>query len=40
MTTTEFDLSIVSGLTGAYDASVVEDPIYAFWEDNGLVSSG
>jgi valyl-tRNA synthetase len=22
-------------LTGAYDASVVEDPIYAFWEDNG-----
>ena len=35
VTTTEFDLSIVSGLTGAYDASVVEDPIYAFWEDNG-----
>ena len=35
MTTTEFDLSILSDLTGAYDASVVEDPIYAFWEDNG-----
>ncbi len=35
MTTSEFDLSIVSRLTGAYDASVVEDPIYAFWEDNG-----
>ena len=35
MTTTEFDLSILSELTGAYDASIVEDPIYAFWEDNG-----
>ncbi len=35
MTTTEFDLSNVSNLTGAYDASQVEDPIYAFWEDNG-----
>ena len=35
MTTSEFDLSILEGLTGAYDASVVEDPIYAFWEDNG-----
>ncbi len=35
MTTTEFDLSILSDLTGAYDASLVEDPIYAFWEDNG-----
>ena len=35
MTTTEFDLSILSDLTGAYDASIVEDPIYAFWEDNG-----
>jgi len=33
--TTEFDLSILSALTGAYDASVVEDPIYSFWEDNG-----
>ncbi len=35
MTRSDFDLSILSGLTGAYDASVVEDPIYAFWEDNG-----
>ena len=35
MTTTAFDLSILSNLTGAYDASVVEDPIYAYWEDNG-----
>ena len=35
MTTTEFDLSNLSNLTGAYDASQVEDPIYAFWEDNG-----
>ncbi|MCY3734731.1 MAG: class I tRNA ligase family protein, partial [Chloroflexi bacterium] len=35
MSTTEFDLAILSDLTGAYDASVVEDPIYAFWEDNG-----
>ena len=35
MTTTEFDLSILHDLTGAYDASQVEDPIYAFWEDNG-----
>ena len=35
MSSTEFDLSILSDLTGAYDASVVEDPIYAFWEDNG-----
>ena len=35
MTTTEFDLSNVSNLSGAYDASQVEDPIYAFWEDNG-----
>ncbi len=35
MATTEFDLSILSALTGAYDASVVEDPIYSFWEDNG-----
>ena len=35
MTTTEFDLSNLSNLSGAYDASQVEDPIYAFWEDNG-----
>ena len=35
VTSTEFDLAILSELTGAYDASVVEDPIYAFWEDNG-----
>ena len=35
MSTTEFDLSILDGLTGAYDASVVEDPIYAYWEDHG-----
>ena len=35
VTNTEFDLSIVSNLTGAYDAAQVEDPIYAFWEDNG-----
>ena len=35
MTTAEFDLSILGELTGAYDAAVVEDPIYAFWEDNG-----
>ena len=35
MTSTAFDLSILSDLTGAYDASIVEDPIYAFWEDNG-----
>ena len=35
MSSTEFDLSILSDLTGAYDASIVEDPIYAFWEDNG-----
>ena len=35
MTTTEFDLSFLHDLTGAYDASQVEDPIYAFWEDNG-----
>ncbi len=35
VTTTEFDLSILSDLTGAYDAAIVEDPIYAFWEDNG-----
>ena len=33
--TTDFDLSILDQLTGAYDASLVEDPIYAFWEDNG-----
>ena len=33
--TTEFDLAILDQLTGAYDASLVEDPIYAFWEDNG-----
>ena len=30
-----FDLSILDQVTGAYDASLVEDPIYAFWEDNG-----
>ena len=35
MTTSEFDLSVLEQLTGAYDASVVEDPIYAFWEDQG-----
>ena len=38
MTTSEptaLDLSILSDLSGAYDASLVEDPIYAFWEDNG-----
>ena len=33
--TTEFDLSRFDQLSGAYDASLVEDPIYAFWEDNG-----
>ena len=35
VTTSEFDLSVLEQLTGAYDASVVEDPIYAFWEDQG-----
>ena len=35
MSSTDFDLSIFEQLTGAYDASVVEDPIYAWWEDNG-----
>ncbi len=35
MIASEFDRSILDQLTGAYDASVVEDPIYAFWEDNG-----
>ncbi len=35
MTNSEFDLSILKELTSAYDATIVEDPIYAFWEDNG-----
>lgn len=35
MIASEFDRSILDQLTGAYDASVVEDPIYSFWEDNG-----
>ena len=32
---TAFDLTIFDELSGAYDASVVEDPIYAYWEDAG-----
>ncbi len=35
MRTSPFDLSLLSRLTGAYDASLVEDPIYAFWEEHG-----
>ena len=35
MTSTETDLSFLSSLSGAYDGSQVEDPIYAFWEDGG-----